>query len=112
MLREFVIGNNQTGLVQPDGSVVGGEDPNLRVGDILPGTPGILAGSGTATSLYFGPTASVEAWNVFYSSVVSAQSSFDAAQAATATVTGTAIPSSAFFTPTATVTAMPSVSAL
>lgn len=110
MFREFIIGSNQTGLVQPDGTVVGGEDPSLRVGDILPGTPGILAGSGTATSLFFGPTASAEAWNVFYSSVVSAQSDFDAAQ--TASATGTAIPSTAFFTPTATVTATPVPSAV
>lgn len=108
MFREFIIGSNTTGLVSPDdGSVVGGEDPDLRVGDILQGVAGILAGSGTATSLVFGLTESVAAWNDFYAGVVSAQSSYDAAQAqaATTTVSASSVPTTAFYTPSSVSTA-------
>lgn len=69
MFREFILGNNQTGLVEGS-SVVGGEDPSLRTDHALAGQTGILAGSGTATSLFFYPSATIAAWNSFFATAV------------------------------------------
>ncbi|KAJ7250537.1 Alpha/Beta hydrolase protein [Mycena haematopus] len=67
-VREFVFGNNLTGSVvkTPGGTtmVVGGEDSPL-VGDILPGSNGIVYDSGTATSTFVYPEATIAAWNTF-----------------------------------------------
>lgn len=82
MFREFILGTNQTGLVQSDGSVVGGENQSLYVGGIIPGQANILAGSGTATSFYLAPSATVEAWNEFYSSVLAVDNSAAPTQSA------------------------------
>ncbi|KAJ7464615.1 alpha/beta-hydrolase [Mycena latifolia] len=67
-LREFVIGSNPTGSVikSPAGTVnvVGGENAPL-VGDILPGSEGIVYPVGTATSTFVYPSATIAAWNTF-----------------------------------------------
>ena len=65
--REFVFGNNQTGLVTESSgkvSVVGGEDSTLAAA-VLPGGGEIYYGSGTTQSTYTAPTATVAAWNSF-----------------------------------------------
>ena len=75
MLREFILGSNQTGQVikTPSGVVVvGGEDPSLS-GSALPGQTAIFTGSGMTEGSYTFPTATIDAWESFI---------------ATATVTG------------------------
>jgi carboxypeptidase D len=65
--REFILGNNQTGLVTKEGgtvSVVGGESSALAV-NVMSGQPEIFYGSGTTQSTYMAPTATVAAWNSF-----------------------------------------------
>ncbi|KII85865.1 hypothetical protein PLICRDRAFT_44287 [Plicaturopsis crispa FD-325 SS-3] len=67
LAREFLFGNNQTGLVTNSSggvSVVGGENSSLA-GDFLPGQAGIFVGSGTTQSTYFFPSATVAAWEQF-----------------------------------------------
>lgn len=71
MFREFIFGGNKTGLVTGS-SVVGGEDPSLRTDHVLAGQTGILAGSGTATSLFFYPSSTIAAWNSFFATAFSA----------------------------------------
>lgn len=62
-LREFVLGNNSTGLVNGS-TVVGGEDPALE-GDILSGGGVIFYGSGTTASSLVAPSASLASWASF-----------------------------------------------
>lgn len=72
MLREFILGSNQTGLViEVDGqvSVVGGEDDLVYANGILPGADGIFIGAGTTQGVYTYPTATIEAWKSFSASV-------------------------------------------
>ena len=68
MLRDFILGNNQTGLVTNTSSgtvtVVGGENQTLA-GTVHPGQLGIFVGSGTTQSTYTFPSATVAAWNTF-----------------------------------------------
>ncbi|KAJ7186601.1 alpha/beta-hydrolase [Mycena filopes] len=67
-VREFVLGSNQTGLVNSTtGSVVGGEDPTLAA-DVMPGGLAIFYGDGDSatTSLStIAPSATIAAWNKF-----------------------------------------------
>jgi len=67
-VREFVFGNNQTGLVVNAESggvtVIGGEDPSLG-GEVLTGQAGIYYGSATTASTYFFPSATVAAWDAY-----------------------------------------------
>lgn len=82
-MREFVFGNNETGLVTNTSgtvSVIGGENSTLAE-DILPGKPPIFYGSGTTMSTYTFPSATIAAWNAFI-------------QTETATATATAGPQS------------------
>jgi carboxypeptidase D len=77
--REFILGNNQTGLVSDSSGsvqVVGGEASSLQNG-ILPGTSGIIYGSGSELSTAFYPSATVAAWDAFIATAApgSAQSS-------------------------------------
>ena len=72
MYRDFILGSNTTGLVQDDGSVVGGEDSSILKGNVIPGQSGILYGSGTATSLYIAPSETIAAWESFFSTLVAA----------------------------------------
>ena len=62
-LREFVLGDNQTGLVTSRG-VVGGVVPSLAVG-VLPGQSGIFIGSGATQSTYTFPAATIAAWESY-----------------------------------------------
>ncbi|GJE98051.1 serine carboxypeptidase-like protein [Phanerochaete sordida] len=72
LAREFIFGNNQTGLVtNPSGggvSVVGGEDAALA-GTVHPGQLGIYVGSGATQSTYTYPSATIAAWNSFFATV-------------------------------------------
>jgi len=62
-LREFVLGNNKTGLVtDADTPAVGGEDPQYAVNTLAEG-PEIYQGSYTTTSTYHFPTETVARWN-------------------------------------------------
>ncbi|OSD08204.1 alpha/beta-hydrolase [Trametes coccinea BRFM310] len=65
LLREFILGNNQTGLVTMSDetvSVIGGESSSLAV-DAIPGQLGIYEGSFSTTSTYTYPSATIAAWN-------------------------------------------------
>ncbi|KAK7037692.1 hypothetical protein VNI00_010918, partial [Paramarasmius palmivorus] len=68
-LRDFILGNNTTGLV--DGSnVVGGEDPTL-MGAYLPAdTAAIFYGSGSTVSSTVAPSETVAAWRSFIATAV------------------------------------------
>ena len=74
LAREFIFGNNQTGLVTNTTSgsvaVIGGEVSSLG-GDIIPGQAGIYYGSFTTASTYFFPTATVDAWNEYIATATS-----------------------------------------
>ncbi|KAL4265511.1 Carboxypeptidase [Pleurotus pulmonarius] len=61
--REFIFGNNQTGLVESS-SVVGGEDPALTAG-VLPGQKEIYVGKVTTSSTFVFPSATIAAWDSF-----------------------------------------------
>lgn len=67
-IREFVFGNNQTGLVTNTSSgsatVIGGEVSSLA-NEIMTGQAAIYYGSATTESTYYFPTATVEAWNAY-----------------------------------------------
>ncbi|KAI0773297.1 alpha/beta-hydrolase [Trametes elegans] len=73
LAREFIFGNNQTGLVtnptEPV-SVVGGEYSSLAA-DAIAGQLGIYVGSGTTQSTYTYPSATISAWNSFIATVAS-----------------------------------------
>ena len=95
MYRDFILGSNTTGLVQYDGSVVGGEDSSILKGNVIPGQSGILYGSGTATSLYVAPSESIAAWESFFSTVVAAEatqtSTVESSSASTLSLTTSSI---------------------
>ncbi|KAG1831383.1 Alpha/Beta hydrolase protein [Suillus variegatus] len=67
-IREFVFGNNQTGLVTNTSSgsatVIGGEVSSLA-NEIMTGQAAIYYGSATTESTYYFPTATVQAWNAY-----------------------------------------------
>ena len=63
-LREFVLGDNTTGLVTSSG-VIGGENSTMLHGDVLLGQDVIFYGSGTTVSSMIAPTASMSAWLQF-----------------------------------------------
>lgn len=68
MVREFIVGNNQTGLVtnvNGQVSVVGGEDETIYANGILPGQEGIFIGNAKTQELFTYPTATIEAWKSF-----------------------------------------------
>ncbi|GJE98044.1 serine carboxypeptidase-like protein [Phanerochaete sordida] len=71
-VREFVFGNNETGLVTNASSgsvsVVGGEDAALA-GTVHPGQLGIYQGAGATQSTYTFPSATIDAWNSFFATV-------------------------------------------
>jgi hypothetical protein len=62
-LREFVLGSNDTGLVQDDNSVVGGEDPDFV--EIIPGRDEIFYGSGAVEATHVFPSETIQAWRDF-----------------------------------------------
>lgn len=69
-LREFILGDNQTGLVLDAhaNSVVGGEGHPLR-GDVLPGTSVVFGGNISTTTTITYPAATVSHWDAFISSI-------------------------------------------
>lgn len=74
-MRDFVLGSNTTGLVKSDGSVVGGEDPELAK-DVMPGNLAIhywasVAG-GDITSVV-APSATRAAWDAFIATATAAK---------------------------------------
>ncbi|KAJ7741263.1 alpha/beta-hydrolase, partial [Mycena metata] len=65
-LREFILGSNLTGYVDPKtGAVVGGEDPTFLAHDYLAGGDAIFYGAGTTASSTVAPTATIAAWDKF-----------------------------------------------
>ncbi|EJD07280.1 alpha/beta-hydrolase [Fomitiporia mediterranea MF3/22] len=109
LFNEFILGSNKTGTVQEDGSVVGGEDTSILVGDTgaIPGQISILFGSGDATSLYVAPEETRAAWDSFLSSVAAARTTGEESGSTTyITPTGTETTTSVSesFTPTPTTT--------
>ena len=66
LLREFILGNNPTGLVTTSHgqtTVIGGEDPTFK--GVLTGQAGIFVGSGSIESTVFYPAATIAAWESF-----------------------------------------------
>ncbi|KAJ7668903.1 Alpha/Beta hydrolase protein [Mycena rosella] len=66
-VREFILGSNTTGLVDSNGTVVGGEDPTLAL-DVMPGPNVIYYGdgsSGKTTLSTVVPSATVASWQQF-----------------------------------------------
>ncbi|KAJ7348435.1 Alpha/Beta hydrolase protein, partial [Mycena albidolilacea] len=68
-VREFVLGSNATGYVDPaTGAVVGGENPELLAGDVLPGGTVIYYGSGekgTTSLSTVVPSPTLATWEAF-----------------------------------------------
>ena len=70
MLREFIFGNNQTGLVSTTPTttaVIGGEVKSLA--GILSGANEIYYGNGATQSTYLFPSATRAAWETFIQGV-------------------------------------------
>ncbi len=63
-LREFVLGDNATGTLRADGSVVGGEDAALA-GAYFPGGGEIFYGSARTEGTWTWPSATRAAWDKF-----------------------------------------------
>ncbi|KAG6374652.1 Alpha/Beta hydrolase protein [Boletus reticuloceps] len=61
LAREFIFGDNSTGLVTSSGTVIGDKESSLG-DEILRGQAGIYYGQATTASTYFFPSATVEAW--------------------------------------------------
>ncbi|CAL1716100.1 unnamed protein product [Somion occarium] len=63
-LREFVLGNNQTGLVLNDTTVVGGDNSSLA-NDVLPGGTLLYYGSATTAGKFTVAAATLASWESF-----------------------------------------------
>lgn len=78
LAREFIFGNNQTGLVTNTSSgavtVVGGEESSLG-NEIMTGQAAIYYGQATTASSYFFPSATVEAWNTYFATATTISTS-------------------------------------
>ncbi|OJA08691.1 hypothetical protein AZE42_01195 [Rhizopogon vesiculosus] len=75
LIREFIFGNNQTGLVTNTSgkvTVVGGEVSSLA-NEIMTGQAAIYYGSATTESAFYFPTATVKAWNAYIPTATIAQ---------------------------------------
>ena len=82
MLRDFVLGSNQTGLVTNTSgvvSVVGGEQSALA-NEVMTGQAEIFYGSGVTQSTYVYPSATVAAWNSFMATAATSYASPSATQ--------------------------------
>lgn len=81
-LREFVLGNNQTGLVTDASTpAVGGEVSSLGNG-YLPGNSVVFGGSISTTTTFTYPAPTISAWNAFVSSMVSVENAAATASSA------------------------------
>jgi len=79
-LREFILGNNETGLVKnADTPAVGGEDPQYAVNTLAEG-PEVYRGSYTTTSTYHFPTATVARWDRYVQQGLTSNTSGSLAQ--------------------------------
>ncbi|OBZ74243.1 Serine carboxypeptidase-like 21 [Grifola frondosa] len=90
-IREFVFGNNETGLVTNSSgtiSVEGGENSTLAE-DVLPGQLGIYIGSGTTQSTYTFPSATIAAWQSFIATPTAPPNATSAGQATVTTTNAT-----------------------
>lgn len=96
-LREFVLGNNQTGLVT-DASIpaVGGEDPQYAVNTLAEG-PEVYRGSYTTTSTYYFPSATVARWDKYVQNSLTSNASRTFAQADGAGKTASGVVLNALF---------------
>ncbi len=75
ILREFILGSNQTGLVTNSSgavSVIGGESSSLAA-DVFPGQSGIYVGQGATQSTYTFPSATIAAWESFIATASAGQ---------------------------------------
>ena len=73
MLREFVIGNNQTGLVTTvngETTVVGGEDPDLYARGVLAGPLAVPYRKNGTIMSYTYPSATVAAWEAYTATAI------------------------------------------
>ena len=73
MLREFILGSNQTGLVTNSSgsvSILGGETTTIFANGVLPGQDGIFVGTGTTQSTYTYPSATIAAWESFAATAI------------------------------------------
>ncbi|KAJ7243916.1 alpha/beta-hydrolase [Mycena haematopus] len=71
-VREFVLGSNQTGLVNNStDSVVGGEGAPL-VADVMPGGEAVFYGSATTSQSTIAPSATLASWSQFIASATAA----------------------------------------
>ncbi|KAF5358649.1 hypothetical protein D9758_007744 [Tetrapyrgos nigripes] len=73
-LREFILGNNKTGLVEDSGNVVGGEVASLSA-DIFPGINSIFYGTGpqaTTTGTLTFPSETWASWSSFLATATNA----------------------------------------
>ena len=72
-LREFVLGDNQTGYVESNvSSPVGGGNATQLQGDILRGSA-VYGGSYSPMTTYTYPSQTISAWNVYVSSINSTE---------------------------------------
>ncbi|KAL4244407.1 Carboxypeptidase [Abortiporus biennis] len=72
-LREFVFGNNQTGLVVNSSntvSVIGGEVSSIFANDVLPGQSSIFTGVGITAGATVYPSATIAAWESFAATAI------------------------------------------
>ncbi|KAI0675833.1 alpha/beta-hydrolase [Trametes maxima] len=100
LVREFIFGNNQTGLVTNTSgsvSVIGGESSSLAV-DAIPGQLGIYVGSGTTQSTFTYPSATIAAWNSYIVTATATAISNKVATSASPSGTGAAHTNSAVAT--------------
>lgn len=81
-LREFILGNNTTGLVTDSNTpALGGEDPQYAVNTLAEG-PEVYQGSYTTTSTYYFPSATVAVWDKYVQEGFTSNNSKSLAQAA------------------------------
>ena len=67
-LRDFIIGDKDTGRVSNEGNVVGGEDPSLA--GIVKGAKAINYGEESYEGSYEFPSETIEAWEAFMETAV------------------------------------------
>jgi hypothetical protein len=79
-LREFILGDNETGLVtDSDTLALGGEDPEYA-GNTLAEGPEVYQGSYTTTSTYYFPSQTVASWDQFIQNPTSSKTSVSLSQ--------------------------------
>jgi carboxypeptidase D len=106
-VRDFLLGNNQTGLVQNFNgtiSVVGGENPTLEQAAI-PGQRGIYYGSSITQGTTEWPTATVQQFAT-YINQVTVTGTNAIKPSATASKSGSVVPGSPVYTVAALVAAL------